>query len=247
MLPLIGKTPVVEWTEYQQEPPTRAEIETWIRRGLFKNVGIACGTASQNLIVIDFDGIQAYQTFVAKFPMLADTFTVLTGSGVGHHVYLYANILPQSRLVLNSAIGNIELRSTGLQVAAPPSRHPDSKRRYTILHPLPVRAVQDLNHVVAWLNSLQPSIKRKADKPMSPAPTHLPELVSQLAAYFRRQEYKQKGDWLNGPCIYPEKHSHSDNRNSFGFNVRSGYGNCFRCGSILAKNIAARVGIQSER
>ena len=55
--------------------------------------------------------------------------------------------------------------------------------------------------------------------------------------------YSGRGDWLSGPCLYPARHQHSDVHHSFGFNVRSGYGNCFRCGSILLKDICAAIGI----
>lgn len=56
--------------------------------------------------------------------------------------------------------------------------------------------------------------------------------------------YIQQGDWLSGPCLYPTYHQHGDIHHSFGFNVVSGYGNCFRCGSILLKDICTSLGIQ---
>lgn len=56
--------------------------------------------------------------------------------------------------------------------------------------------------------------------------------------------YVQQGDWLSGPCLYPAQHQHGDVHHSFGFNVQSGYGNCFRCGSILLKDICISLGIQ---
>jgi hypothetical protein len=59
-----------------------------------------------------------------------------------------------------------------------------------------------------------------------------------------RLGYIQQGDWLSGPCLHPAQHQHDDVHHSFGFNVRSGYGNCFRCGSILLKDICNTLGIQ---
>ncbi len=56
--------------------------------------------------------------------------------------------------------------------------------------------------------------------------------------------YVQHGDWLSGPCPYPAHHQHGDVHPSFGFNMRSGYGHCFRCGSILLKDICITLGIQ---
>jgi len=56
--------------------------------------------------------------------------------------------------------------------------------------------------------------------------------------------YVQHGDWLNGPCLYPTHHQHGDAHHSFGFNTQSEYGNCFRCGSFLLKDICISLGIQ---
>lgn len=56
--------------------------------------------------------------------------------------------------------------------------------------------------------------------------------------------YVQQGDWLSGSCLYPTHHQHDDIHPSFGFNVVSGYGNCFRCGSLLLKDICITLGIQ---
>lgn len=55
--------------------------------------------------------------------------------------------------------------------------------------------------------------------------------------------YTGRGDWLCGPCLYPAHHRHDDTHPSFGFNTRSAYGNCFRCGSILLKDICTEIGI----
>lgn len=62
---------------------------------------------------------------------------------------------------------------------------------------------------------------------------------------FLHMGYVQRGDWLSGPCIHPERHRHDDRHHSFGFNTRTGYGNCFRCGSMLLKDICTELGIQS--
>jgi hypothetical protein len=57
--------------------------------------------------------------------------------------------------------------------------------------------------------------------------------------------YVPQGDWLSGPCPYPAHHRHGDVHHSFGFNVVSGYANCFRCGSILLKDICTSLGIDA--
>jgi hypothetical protein len=71
-----------------------------------------------------------------------------------------------------------------------------------------------------------------------------PDVLRVVSDQFSRLGYVQQGDWLNGPCPYPAQHQHGDVHHSFGFNTRSGYGNCFRCGSILLKDICTSLGIQ---
>lgn len=70
-----------------------------------------------------------------------------------------------------------------------------------------------------------------------------PDALQMATATFIRLGYKQSGDWLSGACIYPENHLHDDAHPSFGFNTRTGYGNCYVCGSILLKDISTTLGI----
>lgn len=71
-----------------------------------------------------------------------------------------------------------------------------------------------------------------------------PEALQTVTETFIRLGYKQSGDWLSGACIYPENHLHDDAHPSFGFNTRTGYGNCYVCGSILLKDICTALTIQ---
>ncbi|MCL4237665.1 MAG: RepB family DNA primase [Anaerolineae bacterium] len=64
-----------------------------------------------------------------------------------------------------------------------------------------------------------------------------PALIAAVADNLIEQGYRRSGDWLSGPCLFPQNHHHADTHTSFGFNVRTGYGNCFRCNSILLKDI----------
>lgn len=71
-----------------------------------------------------------------------------------------------------------------------------------------------------------------------------PDLITVVATAFAQQGYRRRGDWLNGMCVYPERHAHHDRHPSFGFNTRSGYGFCFVCGSLLLKDLCDVLGIQ---
>jgi hypothetical protein len=71
-----------------------------------------------------------------------------------------------------------------------------------------------------------------------------PDLIAVVATTFAQQGYRRRGDWLNGMCVYPERHTHHDHHPSFGFNTRSGYGFCFVCGSMLLKDLCDVFGIR---
>lgn len=240
VLPLHGKTPAVAWGGYQRQHVSPAALRRWARRGLFGNVGIVCGKVSGNLVVLDFDSLEAYDAFRARFPDLVQTYVVFTG-GEGWHVYLRVDSLPPSRRG-----ENVELCSEGRQVVAPPSVHPLTGKPYRVESPAEIKRVSDLTTLVEWLESarppsgvFQPATRREhiTSIPRWAGATANTTLVDAIADSLRARGYRQKGEWLNGPCIYPERHAHNDSKISFGFNIRTGYGNCFRCGSMLAKDI----------
>jgi hypothetical protein len=209
----------VTWSAYQRRKPSLFDLRRWARRGLFGNVGIVCGEVSGSLVVLDFDDPALYDTFGARFPDLAETYTVASGGG-GCHVYLRADVLPRSRRGRS-----VELCVNGRQVAAPPSIHPNGTP-YRVLHPLDVLHVPDLEEVARWVRPAAAN-----PRPGAPMPTAgvSPSLVDAIAAHFRALGYRQRGDWLNGPCIYPERHAHGDDKPSFGYNYHTGYGWCFAC------------------
>jgi hypothetical protein len=233
VIPLRGKVPAVTWRVYQTRRASVGEISRWARRGLFGNVGIVCGAVSGNLVVLDFDAPAAYAAFRARFPMLAASYTVASGGG-GRHVYLRADVLPRSRRGQG-----VELCAEGHQVVAPPSVHPNGTP-YRALGPLDVLHVPDLEEVARWV---RPAAAKPRPGSSMPAAGVSPSLVMAIAEHFRALGYHQRGDWLNGPCIYPERHAHGDERPSFGFNVQTGYGWCFVCGSMLAKEVSHNLAI----
>jgi predicted transcriptional regulator len=250
VLPLRGKIPSLKaWSQYQIEPATFDEIHSWHRAGLLENVGIVCGAVSNNLVVLDVDGPAGYPAFAAMFPHLAETFTVATGGGVGQHVYLFADELPDTVRAMNTPLGHLELRANGCQIVAPPSVHPDTGQPYKIEKALDILRVPDLADLVTWIEAFKPQ------QPTQPTewrpPAHLPvgdnnlnpRVVQALAQHFHSLGFKQYGGWLHGPCIYPEHHKHGDRHPSFGFHTTSGFGHCFVCGTLLAKDICAQVGI----
>jgi hypothetical protein len=93
------------------------------------------------------------------------------------------------------------------------------------------------------LRASPPGDHRSPSPPLAPARLN-PDLVAAVAARLRGAGYRANGPWLNGPCPYPERHAHHDDRPSFGFHTASGYGWCWVCGSLLLKDLAPRLGLE---
>jgi hypothetical protein len=233
VIPLRGKAPAVTWKPYQTRRASPGEISHWARCGLFGNVGIVCGAVSGNLVALDFDTPGAYAAFRARFPTLSKSYTVASGGG-GWHVYLRADMLPRSRRGRG-----VELCAGGRQVVAPPSVHV-SGRPYRVLRPSPILHVSGLEELARWVC---PDAARYRSGASMPVGRISPSLVAAIAERFRALGYRQRGDWLNGPCIHPERHRNRDRHFPFGFNTRSAYGYCYVCGSMLARDMAAMLGI----
>lgn len=262
VLPLRGKVPPLDsWKAYQTRRATPQELDEWVRGGHLQNVGIVCGEISGNLVVIDLDGELAYQEFAARFAFLADSYTVRTGSGHGYHVYLYCAHLPPTAQAMNTPLGNLELRSSGAQVVAPPSIHPNTRLAYTVHRATAIRRVNSLSHVTAWIRTFgEPAETSAVVQPPLPGidvPPHRlgsalpkdpinPRLIAAVAQYFEQAGYRHNREWRNGPCVQPEKHRRSDAKRSFGYNTITGFSKCFVCGTLLLKDITERIGIDPD-
>jgi len=201
VLPLKGKVPSLNaWSQYQVEPATFDEIHSWHRAGLLENVGIVCGAVSNNLVVLDLDGPAGYPAFAAMFPHLAETFTVATGGGVGQHVYLFADELPDTVRAMKTPIGHLELRAGGCQIVAPPSIHPDTGQPYTIMNAVDILRVPDLADLVTWIEAFKPQTQPAQQSEWRP-PANLPtgdnnlnpRVVQALTQHFHAQGFKQYG------------------------------------------------------
>ncbi len=249
ILPLNGKRPALtSWAALQKTAATAEVIRGWSSAGLLQNVGLICGAVSGNLVVLDLDGAAGYPAFAATFPHLTETFTVATGGGVGQHVYFYTNRLPSSLKAMGTPIGNLELCAEGRQVVAPPSVHPITNNTYRVEQPLDILRVAHLDELAAWIESFKP---REAvpewNPPRVSAPAGQgnlnPRLLDAIRDNLLSQGFKPHGEWLHGRCLHPERHRNSDRNPSFGFNAISGYGHCYVCGTLLAKDIAATSSI----
>lgn len=146
VIPLRGKVCPIRWVQNQTKPATFGNIHVWHKTNVMQNVGIVCGTVSDNLAVIDLDGLDAVKEFRRAFPHLLDTYIVQTGSGTGEHLYFRCWQLPET-----TRTKGFELRCDGCYVVAPPSIHPITCAAYVAndLHRL--RTVGDLTEVQTWI------------------------------------------------------------------------------------------------
>jgi hypothetical protein len=254
IIPLDGKRPALTtWTAYQQAAASPATIRAWSSAELLKNIGIICGRVSGNLVVLDLDGAAGYPAFAATFPVLAETYTVASGGGVGKHVYFYTASLPPGVKAMGTPIGNLELCGEGRQVVAPPSLHPTTGQPYQVEQPLDILRVPDLADLAAWIEAFKPPQPVRAwqpptrmNFPTGDAPLN-PRVIDAIARTLAGQGFKQHGDWLHGSCIYPERHKNGDRNPSFGFNTQTGYGHCYVCGTLLAKEVCAALNIDPDQ
>lgn len=116
------KLPLVKWAEFQNRRATEQEITDWFEKWPAANIGIVTGKIS-NLVVFDLDSEDAvsYAKEQGGFP---DTVKVKTGKG--YHVYaLHPGF--EIRNSVNKKL-DIDIRSDGGYVAAPPSMHGSGQR-----------------------------------------------------------------------------------------------------------------------
>ena len=118
-LPLAPQTkrPIVDnWPAFPM--PTEAMLRSWIlERGL--NYGVLCGERSNNLVIVDFDNIEAYRAWCRNAPLI-ETLTVESARGV--HLYVSLDELPAHKAKMAQNAGDI--LTTGAFIVAPYSIHP---------------------------------------------------------------------------------------------------------------------------
>lgn len=256
VMPLAGKKPVVtEWQKLRNLTPEN--IYDWEQQGLWRNIGMVCGAASRNTVVVDFDGLAGYDLFRATFPDLVNTMTVKTGSGNGVHVYFSVDLLPDSIGVMDIPIDggeliNIEFKSDGKQVVIPPSIHPDTLNYYEVLNSAPIMHLSNLAGVQAWAQGLKPQDKQWQPPASYSTSTNLnPKLLAAVETHFMNQPHKMHREWINCSCPNSAAHNHGDESFSFGYNPRTGAGHCFSCnastpGGMNLKEILPLIGINAS-
>ena len=172
----------------------------------------------------------------------------ITFTGGGYHAYWWLNSpITDMRLARHLLRGLAQLTDGDMLSSAQSLRLVGShntklERNNALCHAI---ALNDNRYAIETFTLLIPQAKLTPPRPIpqrhlskvSSGKTLNPDLIQAVSQNLISLGYVQRGDWLCGSCPYPENHRHDDQHHSFGFNVKSGYGNCYRCGSMLLKNI----------
>lgn len=126
-IPMMYKTkdrPLIRWTEWLNAEIEESTIRKWFFPELL-NMAIACG-GSTNLVIIDFDTADGFETWQAGLDRNSDWFEVScrgyrVQSGRGHHLYVYSDKKIGSWKLPKRAI---DIRANGNYALAVPSVHP---------------------------------------------------------------------------------------------------------------------------
>jgi hypothetical protein len=159
-MPLLskGKTPLVEWTKWQQQRATARQIEAWARTWRYANVGIITGAIS-NLVVVDLDGVEGLAA-LHKFP---ETARVRTAHGL--HLYFGhpGGLVPNS---VKTVLPGVDIRGDAGYVVAPPSIH-ETGVVYAWIRP--ERPLAGLPVLPAWVVESRVEARQEKAGPTTPA------------------------------------------------------------------------------
>ena len=133
-----------------------AQIKAWWQKYPNANIGLATGSVSQNVFVIDLDidedrGIDGYHSLEdwqrehGDFP---ETWTAITGRG-GYHLYYRGNGRVKNRAGI---IDGVDIRGNGGYVVAPPSIHKNGNRYEWEYSPDEFEIAKADNNVMYFLN-----------------------------------------------------------------------------------------------
>ena len=193
-------------------------------------------------LFVDIDDPSA--DILMRLPQFNPRPSCIVHSGSGYHAYWWlkepTRELDKARHILHALAANLggdhmsiaqSLRIVG-SINTKPSRNGAvcriiefCEQRY---------ALEDF----AWLLPDRLPILRKA-LPYE----QIADLTTAVVDHLLLHGYTRCGDWLNGPCPYSSRHKHGDRHPSFGFNMRTGYGFCHVCGSMLLKDLCGILGI----
>ncbi len=122
------KKPLISWLPYQQRLPTPEEVGAWWSKYPQANIGVITGAIS-GLVVMDCDGPEGQEAYIAEFGGLHETIRQHTGRKGGIHL-LFKHPGNGSRYSnMARVITKVDVRGDGGYIVVAPSLH-SSGRRY---------------------------------------------------------------------------------------------------------------------
>ena len=144
VLPLMPKSkePRVEWAYLQKQEATEQEKIQWFS-GTRNNIGVICGSISNNLRVIDIDFDEMFQKF---YELFKDKTTIIKTSRGGHLYFKSNHNIKNSKICFmkdGKLYAQIDVQAENKYVVAPPSIHPSGKQ-YEFLSMEDIPVVENL-------------------------------------------------------------------------------------------------------
>lgn len=159
LIPLNGKAPIEK--NWQQWCGKKRPFNPDDFKG--KNAGIACGPASE-VIVIDVDDLVRFnKTLKEKNWKIPQTRVHMTGADKPHYLYLYPDNGNHYGCRSFKDLG-FDIRGSGGQVVAPGSIHPDTGEPYAIRHDIPITPAPQWLLKLAINEDPQKDIQPQQDK-----------------------------------------------------------------------------------
>jgi len=148
VIPLTGKRPPkgFNYSKYQSQKPTTTDLTTWFAADEFTSYGVVCGAVSNGLFILDFDSDTAYQSFIFKFPQIAESYTVKTRRGF--HIYLRTTTTLHTRKIPGG-----DLLAQGSLVVGAGSYINDFCYSVAINAPILTLASKILQSLLSWASS----------------------------------------------------------------------------------------------
>lgn len=183
-----SKIPALEtWKEYQERLPTEEEVRSWFPPGTDLNIAVICGEVSGNLVIHDFDTVEAAKKWAATYRSLVAGAPIVEPSR-GWHVWTRTD-----KPVSCSRGEGFDIKGTGGYALCPPSIHPSGKKYALIrgdLAKIPVIEAELLglarSEILRVLHSTSPV---KSDKTIEIGSRNVK--LTSLAGSMRRQGFDQ--------------------------------------------------------
>ena len=129
-----------EWHEFKDRLPTEQELSRWFSSPL-QNIGLVCGW--QNLAIVDFDNLDAYDLWMQIYGQngYADTYTVSTGRG--WHLYFFIEDLPPHTMKWTGG----EIKASGYCLI-PPAIHPSGTPYKAVCLDMPIMTIGSIYDIL---------------------------------------------------------------------------------------------------